>query len=62
MPDLFPAIALRHTLHQLPEPSGGEAHTLEAIQAFLAAHTTLEILPMDGWRGRTMPHAARRAS
>lgn len=49
MLDLSPAIALRHTLHQLPEPSGGEAHTLEAIQAFLVAHTTLEILPMDGW-------------
>jgi len=42
-------IELRHYLHQHPELSGQETKTIEILQSFLRARTSLEIVSKDGW-------------
>ena len=41
-------IALRHELHDLAEPSGGEFRTKEKLKAFLRENTTLELTDCKG--------------
>ena len=42
-------ISLRHELHQNPELSMRECHTIEYIRDFLTNHTSLEVVECDGW-------------
>lgn len=42
-------IQLRHFLHQHPNLSGQETETIETLQSFLRARTSLEIVTRDGW-------------
>ncbi len=46
---LAPIYALRHHLHEIPELSGQETCTMEALKAFLREHTTCEITEQNGW-------------
>ena len=46
---LSPILALRHTLHSIPELSGRETKTMETLKAFLRSHTTCTIHEQDGW-------------
>lgn len=41
--------ALRGRLHACPEVSGRETHTKAALMAFLAEHTTLELVDRGAW-------------
>jgi len=41
--------SLQKTLHACPELSGCEQITLRTIRNFLERHTSLEVVPMDGW-------------
>ena len=42
-------IELRHKLHQHPELSMQEAHTIKTLIEFLKENTTLEIVEREGW-------------
>ncbi len=46
---LSPILALRRTLHDVPELSGHETKTMETLKAFLRAHTTCTVYEQDGW-------------
>lgn len=61
-------IALRHELHELAEPSGGEFRTREKLKAFLRENTSLELIDCGGGfyaahreAVRTKPSIALRA-
>lgn len=42
-------MALRHTLHEIPELSGQETKTMETLKTFLRTHTTCSIHEHNGW-------------
>lgn len=46
---LTPITALRQQLHKIPELSGQEVRTMEALKAFLKEHTTCSIHEQNGW-------------
>lgn len=47
--ELAQITALRRTLHQCAEPAFQERETMETLQRFLRAHTTLRLVPREGW-------------
>ena len=42
-------LALRHTLHGIPELSGCETQTMAVLKDFIQTHTTCTIHAQDGW-------------
>lgn len=66
-PILAPILALRRTLHEIPELSGAETRTMETLKAFLRRYTTCTLHEEDGWfyarryRSASCPTVAFRA-
>ena len=64
--DIDKLLELRSRLHACPERSGQERQTLQAIRAFLAENTDLDVRDMGGWllaahfEGEGLPAVGRR--